>query len=252
MTDREILASFAYRYEGSWSAIAKAVAEHEAPYECEINERYITILDEQYPAVLKALRHPPWVLFYQGNIHLLNEPMITIVGSRDLSEYGAELTVKTCEVLKKHFVLVSGLAKGADSFVHKCALENGHSIAVIGSGLGTRYPRENSSLYAALMRRDLILSEYPFHTGVRKEHFPWRNRILAALGEALIVTEAKYRSGTMLTVNEALTLSKEIYTFPHPFESTHGSGCNRLIADGANIIYTSAQLREIRPKLVIG
>lgn len=252
MTEQEILASYAYRYEGSWSRIAEAVATHEEAGSYDIRERYITILDDQYPEQLRQLRFPPWVLFYQGNIHLLNEPMITIVGSRELSDYGAELTVKTCEELKKRFVLVSGLARGADSYVHKTALENGNSIGVIGSGLGTRYPYENSALYGVMMRRDLIITEYPYHTGVKKEHFPWRNRILAALGEALIVTEAKYRSGTMLTVNEALALSKEIYTFPYPFESEYGSGCNRLIADGANIIYTGAQLKEIRPKLHIG
>lgn len=252
MTEQEILASYSYRYEGAWSRIAKAAAEGEEPYSFDIREQYITILDEAYPAQLKALRFPPWVLFYRGDISLLKEPMITIVGSRELSEYGIQLTCKAANQLKKHFVLVSGLAKGADALVHTSALENGRSIGVIGSGLAIRYPKENRSLYEAMEKKDLILSEYPFHTGIRKEHFPWRNRILAALGQALIVTEAKYRSGTMLTVNEALTLSKEIYTFPHPFESENGSGCNRLIADGANILYTSAQLREIRPKLSIG
>ena len=249
MCDRETLAFYSYRYKGSWNAIANAVARHEEPVPCQIRERYITILDDAYPQQLKQLRFPPWVLFFSGNIHLLNEPLITVVGSRELSEYGADLTVKACEELKKRFVLVSGLAKGADSLVHKCALENGNSIGVIGSGLGTRYPKENSALYGVMMRRDLILSEYPYDTGVRKEHFPWRNRILAALGEALIVTEARYRSGTMHTVNEALALSKEIYTFPFPFESESGSGCNRLIADGANILYTGSQLKEIRPKI---
>lgn len=252
MTDRETLAFYSYKYEGSWNAVAKAVAAQEEPVPCEIKENYITILDENYPPQLKALRFPPWVLFFRGNILLLNEPMITIVGSRDLSDYGAQLTVKACEELKKRFVLVSGLAKGADSIVHKCALENGCSIGVIGSGLGTRYPQENSALYGVMMRHDLILSEYPYDTGVKKEHFPWRNRILAALGQALIVTEAKYRSGTMITVNEALALSKEIYTFPFPFESEYGSGCNRLIADGANILYTAGQLKEIRPEISIG
>lgn len=252
MTEQEILASYSYMYEGNWSRIAKAAAEKEEPYSFDIRESYITILDDAYPEPLKTLRFPPWVLFYQGDISLLKQPMITIVGSRQLSEYGIRLTRIAADQLKKHFVLVSGLARGADALVHSCALEGGRTIGVIGSGLAVTYPKENRDLYDAMAENHLILSEYPFHTGIRKEHFPWRNRILAALGQALIVTEAKYRSGTMLTVNEALALSREIYTFPHPFESENGSGCNRLIADGANILYTSAQLREIRPKLTIG
>lgn len=252
MKEQEILASYSYRYKGSWSRIAQALTDHEEPFLCDIREKYITILDEDYPKELKALRFPPWVLFYEGDLALLKQPKIAIVGSRNLSSYGTELTIRASTELKKRFVLVSGLAKGADGIVHECALEQGHSIGVIGSGLGTCYPKENRNLYAAMKKHDLILSEYPFHTGVRREHFPWRNRILAALGQALIVTEAKYRSGTMLSVNEALSLSKEIYTFPHPFESESGSGCNRLIADGANILYTMEQLKEIRPKLDIG
>ena len=249
--NRETLASYSIQYDGNWDRIRLAVMNEEKPLLTEIRERFITILDEAYPDCLRQLRNPPWVLFYQGNIHLLREPMITIVGSRDLSEYGEELTVTAADELKKRFVLVSGLAKGADSLVHKCALEDGHSVGVIGSGLGTRYPKENSGLYEAMARRDLIISEWPRSCGVRKENFPWRNRILAALGQALIVTAAKTRSGTMHTVNEALQLGRDIYTFPYPFECAEGRGCDQLINDGANILFTRGQLSEIRPKLTI-
>ncbi len=249
MEERKKLALYAYKYEGNWNRICEAVVNGEEAVDQEIRENYITILDENYPPQLRELRNPPWVLFYSGNIYLLNEPMITIVGSRVLNEYGEHVTIESADELKKRFVLVSGLAKGADALVHQCALENGHSIGVIGCGLKTRYPKENSYLYGVMAKRDLILSEYPFHTGVKKEHFPWRNRILAALGQAVIVTGARYRSGTMITVNEALTLSRDIYTFPYPYESHEGEGCNQLIADGANIIFSHKQLTEIRPKL---
>ena len=155
--NRETLASYSIQYDGNWDRIRLAVMNEEKPLLTEIRERYITILDEAYPDCLRQLRNPPWVLFYQGNIHLLREPMITIVGSRDLSEYGEELTV----------------------------------------------------------------------------------------------TAAKTRSGTMHTVNEALQLGRDIYTFPYPFECAEGRGCDQLINDGANILFTRGQLSEIRPKLTI-
>lgn len=249
--ERETLAAYAYQYHGAWDLIARAVVSAEQPRKPGIRERYITILDAEYPDCLRQLACPPWVLFYQGNIRLLEEPMITIVGSRDLSVYGEYLTALAADELKKRFVLVSGLAKGADAIVHKRALEGGHTIGVIGSGLGTRYPKENHDLYEAMAKNDLILSEYPFFTGVRKENFPWRNRIIAALGQACIVTAAKQRSGTMITVNEALAVSRDIYTFPYPFNDEAGRGCDILIAEGANILYTSSQLHEIRPKLIM-
>ena len=248
MTESRKLASYAYRYAGSWSKIAKAAADNEPEYPCTIKDSYITILDDSYPDELRALRYPPWVLFYRGNRWLLYEPKITIVGSRSLSDYGCELTITAADILKKRFVLVSGLARGADSLVHKCALEGGHSIGVTGCGLDTVYPGENRYLYEVMSERDLILSEYPSYVKVKKEHFPWRNRILAALGQSLVVTAAKEKSGTMLTVNEAAALGRDIYTFPWPFGSLEGQGCSHLIADGAEMIYSKDQLREIRPK----
>lgn len=249
--NRETLASYAARYSGSWNLIRRAVLTHEKPAAVPADRNYLTILDENYPACLKELANPPWVLFYEGDINLLQQPMVTIVGSREISRYGAELTAAAANELRKRFVLVSGLARGADAIVHRCAIEQGHTIGVIGSGLATRYPQVNIPLYEEMGKKDLILSEYPLYCGVRKEHFPWRNRILAALGQALIVTSARRRSGTMLTVNEALQLNRDIYTFPYPFESTDGAGCNQLISEGAAIIYSRAQLAEIRPKLTI-
>jgi DNA processing protein len=249
--ERETLAAYAYQYQGAWDMIARAVVSKQAPVSAVIRERYITILDAQYPSCLRQLASPPWVLFYQGNIGLLEEPMITIVGSRDLSPYGEHLTALAADELKKRFVLVSGLAKGADAIVHRQALEGGRTIGIIGSGLGTRYPKENRDLYEAMASEGLILSEYPYHCGVKKENFPWRNRIIAALGQACIVTAAKQRSGTMITVNEALAVNRDIYTFPYPFNDEAGRGCDILISEGANILYTLSQLKEIRPKLIM-
>lgn len=245
MENREILAAYAYRYQGGWHRIRSAVMQNETPCRYIIKEKYITVLDKEYPACLLQLKYPPWILFYEGDISLLNMPAVTIVGSRVTDAYGMRCAALASEILSKEYALVSGLAKGIDACVHETALKHGKTIAVIGSGLGTKYPKENTYLYEKIRRNGLILSEYPYSVGVRKEHFPWRNRILAALGEKLIVCEGKERSGTMLTVNEALELNKDVYCFPYPFEYENGTGCNRLIAEGAMILYERSQLTDM-------
>ena len=246
MNQREYLADLAYVHSGQWPAIADAIRRKQQPYHCMKRENYITIADEEYPECLRKLRFPPWVLFYQGDISLLKQPMITIVGSRDLCEYGRQMSEMTASILQEKYVIVSGLARGVDAVVAETTLAlGGKTIAVIGSGLGTHYPYENENLYQKIGEKGLILSEYPFPTGVRKHHFPWRNRILAGLGESLIVTQAQEHSGTMITVNEALNLSKDVYCIPYTMDDIHGSGCNRLIEEGAGIIYSRTKLKDL-------
>ena len=152
---------------------------------------------------LKRLRYPPWVLYYQGDISLLEKKCMTIVGSRELTDYGKRVTEVASSILSRKYVIVSGLAKGADATAHRTAILCGaKTIGVIASGLKIQYPSCNADLYKTMQKEHLILSEYPYDTGIQKHHFAWRNRILAALGEACIVTSAKVKSGTMLTVNE--------------------------------------------------
>lgn len=245
MEKRKILAAYSWKYEGDWGLIRRAIANEEDPVSFTSPDAYLTIFDENYPACLKQLKYPPWVLWYQGDIRLLERPMATIVGSRKMDDYGKDCTRLVAGILRKQYVLVSGLARGVDACVHETALENGHTIGVIGNGLSIHYPKENDRLYRRLSRTDLILSEYPSRTGVKRYHFPWRNRILAALGKVIIVTEAEEKSGTMLTVNEALELNKDVCCFPYPYGNDLGKGCNRLIAEGAQIIWDRSQLEDL-------
>lgn len=246
MNEREYLADLAYMHSGEWPRIADAIRRKQQPVHCLKHEQYITIMDEEYPESLRKLRYPPWVLFYEGNIELLKKPMVTVVGSRNLCAYGKTMTEMVSAILNEKYVLVSGLAKGADAVVHQTALDgNKDTIAVIGSGLGTHYPKENEQLYQGIREHGLILSEYPYAVGVQKHHFPWRNRILAGLGESLFVTQAEEKSGTMLTVNEALALSKDVWCIPYPVSDHYGAGCNRLIEEGAGIISSRQQLFDM-------
>lgn len=245
MNQRDYLIRAAITYQGDWSKISEALSKQIPLEEIPIEEPCLTIFDEQYPMELRQLRFPPWVIFYEGNLSLLNNRKITIVGSRLMSNYAKNVTMHIAGVLAEKYTLVSGLAKGVDAMVHQTAVQsNGYTIGVIGSGLDIHYPRCNEELYEFMKHHHLILSEYPKGTGVRKEHFPWRNRILAALAEKVIVTQASVRSGTMLTVNEAIALSKEIYCIPYPYHNQEGEGCNLLISQGAQVLYQPEQLLD--------
>ncbi len=226
---------YAYKYSGDWTQIAEAIKNNEEICDCVIEDKYITVFDEKYPECLKRLRFPPWILFYEGNLDLLNEECISIVGSREATKYGEGITrLIVRNNLDK--VIVSGLAKGIDAIAHDEAIKKGKTIGIIGCGLKNEYPLSNKYLYDILKKEHLIISEYPYFVKAKKHHFPWRNRLIAALGKEIYVTQAKIKSGTMLTVNEAINLSKEIYVAPYPLFVKEGEGCNLLISQGANII----------------
>ncbi|MGN1389981.1 MAG: DNA-processing protein DprA [Bulleidia sp.] len=245
-SERELLAAYAVRYQGDWKKISAAIAGKEPVRAYEGKDPYLTIADEEYPASLRRLRFPPWVLFYAGNPELLKYPAVTIIGSRDMHAYGKQMTELAASILAERYVLVSGLAKGVDGTVHRTALaEGGHTIGVIGCGLNISYPRCNQDLYSRMAEDQLILSEYPRDTMPEAWHFPWRNRILAALGDAVVVTEAKRTSGTMHTVNEAISLSKEVWCVPYPFGAEEGEGCNLLISEGADLLVNEDSLRDL-------
>ena len=198
----------------------------------------ITILDEDYPKLLLDLQQPPLVLFYKGNRSLLKNPKISIVGSRIISDYGMRVTKELTNCLKYKYTIVSGLAKGVDQYSHYYALNQGNTIGVLGCGIDYIYPQSNQYLFDIMSKNQLIISEFPGMVKPLKHHFPWRNRIIAGLSDKLIVTQAKLASGTMLTVNEALKINRDIYTIPYQIDDPNGTGCNALIQEGANIILT--------------
>ena len=191
----------------------------------------ITILDEEYPKKLLELKYPPIVLYYEGDISLLKEESIAIVGSRVPCDY----SLKACELLSKKAkdVVVSGLAKGIDACAHRNA---SRTIGVLGSGINYYYPYENKSLIDKMKRENLVLSEYPDRVKPLSFHFPFRNRIIAALSKIVYIMETGEHSGTMTTVNEALELSREIKVLPFDIFTNKGIGNLKLIHEGADII----------------
>lgn len=243
---RKRILYYAVKYEGDFKRISEALLNNENYDDIKYEGKFITIVDSQYPETLKQLRFKPWILFYEGNIELLKEELISVVGSRDISEYGKACCHELLDNVKSKYGIVSGLAKGIDAYAHHLALvKKKHTIAVIGCGIDVIYPKENKDLYRQIATRGLIISEYPNGCKPYAHHFPWRNRIIAALGNSLIVVEAKRRSGTMISVNEALELGKDIYCFPHTYFDDNGVGCNTLIMQGCNILVEQKDIREI-------
>ncbi len=230
MDSRKRLISYALKYNGNYNAIKKAIELNEKVEEKDYSN-CITIFDDIYPNEFLQLKSPPFVLFYKGNLELLKEDKIAIVGSRKPCEYSIEATKYIATNRKE--VIVSGLAKGIDGVAHCYASK---SIGVIGCGIDYIYPFENYYLYKRLEKDGLILSEYPHTVKPFPSNFPFRNRLIAALGKEILIMEAHEKSGTLTTINEALELGKEIKVLPFNIFDKCGKYNNELIYEGATII----------------
>ena len=200
--------------------------------------KILTILDGAYPQRLKEIYLPPIVLFYRGNLSLLNQRAVGIVGSREHSKYAKECIRDIIPtIVSDNIVVISGLARGVDTLAHEETLKaNGNTIAVIGSGLDVVYPPENAQLYSVIASRGLILSEYPPMSRPLKCHFPYRNRIIAGLSHGVCVIEAKEKSGSLITANLALSENREVFAVPGSIFSSHSKGTNSLIEAGACLV----------------
>ena len=190
-----------------------------------------------YPGDLLHLADPPPVLFLRGRIDLLTRsPAVTVVGSRRVTTRGREITRDLARsVARSGAVVVSGLALGADGEAHRGALDvEGDTIAVLGTGADVPYPRTHARLFREVLERGLVVSEFAPGTGAARYHFPRRNRVLAALGAtAVVVVEAGARSGSLITVDHALDLGRDVWAIPGPIDGPACAGSNALLSDGA-------------------
>ncbi|MBS9335950.1 DNA-processing protein DprA [Fructobacillus papyrifericola] len=207
-------------------------------------ESYLTYFDADYPKQLREIYQPPLVLFYRGDLRALKLPSLAVVGTRTATPYGQEvLRALLPELLAQGIAIVSGLAKGIDVMAHQVTFSNGGvPIAVIGSGLGRAYPRQNRGIQEAVAEQGLLLSEYPLETAPHRGHFPERNRIIAGLASATLVVEAKQRSGSLITANSALQNNREVLAVPGSIFSAESAGCHELIAAGARPVTTAKEI----------
>lgn len=239
---REAILWYAIQHDGDWKKIGNAIKAHENYSIITYPYAYFTIVDDEYPDAFKKLRYPPWIIFYQGDLGLLKEKGVGIVGARNCSLQALQNTDLIVKRLQSKYVIVSGLAKGIDARAHQNAIR---TIGVLGCGINVIYPKENTFLFERMKYTGLIISEYPMHVKPLAYHFPWRNRLIAALSYSLVVIEASYKSGTMITVNECLELSVPIYCVPTAFQDEKHQGCNYLISNGANILVDIKDVDDI-------
>ncbi|WP_235440453.1 DNA-processing protein DprA [Paenibacillus sp. DMB20] len=206
----------------------------------------ITRLDESYPDMLKSTPQAPWVLYAMGNIHLLNEPGLAMVGTRIPTAYGRKVGSMLAEELcRAGLTIVSGMARGIDSVVHDTALRfGGKTIAVLGSGIDIVYPSENRSLYEEIAKQGLIISEYPPGTKALPGFFPQRNRIIAGLALGTLVVEADVKSGSLITADAALEAGRDVYAVPGPITSPKSQGTLNLIKQGAKPVTCAEDVTE--------
>ena len=239
----EIILYFALKYAGDFDKIYQALERKEKVDDelkehlfKELKSKYTTIISDDYPAALKEINCPPFVLFYYGDLNLVNTKCIGVIGMRQPSDYGIEVT-KTIvsKLVLENYTIVSGMALGIDAMAHQSAMNVlGKTIAVLGSGIDNCYPLKNKAIYEIMKVNQLVISEYPGNLVPKKINFPRRNRIISGLSESILVTEANERSGTMITVGHALEQGKDIYYIPSRINDS--SGCNRLIQQGAKLV----------------
>ena len=192
--------------------------------------------DRCYPALLKQIYDAPKRLYVRGNKDILNDVGIAIVGCRDNTEYG-EVVAKNLgyHLAKNGINVISGLAKGIDSFAHIGAIyARGRTIAVLGNGIDTVYPKENAKIAEKIIEYGgCIISEYPAESKIEKMNFPARNRIISGLSRGVVVVEAKEKSGSLITVDFALEQGRDVFAVPGKITSKTSVGTNDLIKQGA-------------------
>lgn len=208
-------------------------AQKEVEYADKHNIKILFYLDKEYPERLKNFEDSPIVLFVKGSGNLNNRQQIAVVGTRSMTHYGESNCEKLIENLKKdgyNPTIVSGLAYGVDSCAHSTALkEDLETIAVLGHGLNTIYPASNRSLADRITKQGALISEFTTQSKREPSNFVRRNRIIAALSDAVVVVESAKKGGSLLTAEYAVGYSKDVYTFPGRVGDKMSEGCNYLI-----------------------
>jgi DNA processing protein len=222
--------------------IARTRGDFNAEKELALAEKLSVCLlhlqDERYPPALKAIYDPPPVLYVRGTLTRADNLAMAIVGCRRCTHYGAEQANRFSHLLASAgFTIVSGLARGIDSAAHHGALAaKGRTIAVQGCGLANVFPPENKKLFEQIADAGAVVSELPLTYEPLAENFPARNRIIAGLSMGVLVVEATFRSGALISAQAALENNRDVMAIPGRIDSPTSAGCHRLIKQGARLI----------------
>jgi len=229
--------------KNAMEAILKKEGFDRAEKELRFIEKYkiqpLFYTNEAYPKRLKNCYDAPVLLYYKGKADLNSSKVISIVGTRNATAYGRELTQKLVEALKPHNVIViSGLAHGIDGIAHKACIKHDiPTIGVMGHGLDRIYPAVHRSLAEKMLSQGGLLTEFPSETNPDRENFPKRNRIVAGMADATIIVEAGLKGGALITAELANSYNRDVFAFPGSVNDEFSAGCNYLIkTNRANLI----------------
>ena len=220
----------------------REAAERDLSKAREAMDRYeiqmLLLEDEAYPQQLRQIPDPPLYLFVRGELKATDLKSVAIVGTRNVTDYGSGIAEKLSAELAKHgFAVVSGLARGIDTFAHQGALRGkGRTLAVCGCGLDVVYPSENKQLMADIIDNGVCLSEYPPGDQPLNWHFPARNRIISGLSQAVVVVESGAKSGALITADFALEQGKEVFAVPGNVHRMQSRGPHSIIKQGAHLV----------------
>jgi len=222
--------------------------ETELANAAKIGATVLHLDDAAYPASLRHIDDAPALLYAIGDLSLLERPSFAVVGGRNASVAGRTFAKRIAsEIGATGRTIVSGLARGIDTAAHTGALETG-TAAVLAGGVDVLFPPENEALYQALRETGLLLSEMPPETKPLARHFPRRNRIISGLSDALLVIEAKRKSGSLITARCAADQGRLVFAAPASPLEPRGQGCNDLIRDGATLVQDAEEiLAELAP-----
>jgi len=216
------------------------------------NIELIPLDSEFYPSNLKSIYDPPLALFMKGEMLPQDYFSIAIVGTRLASFYGRTMSEKLSrELAEKGFTIVSGGARGIDTFSHQAALRaKGRTLAVLGCGLDIIYPPENKKLFEEIAEKGAMISEFPLSTRPDKGNFPMRNRIISGLSLGVVVIEAPHKSGALITVAHANEQGREVFSVPGKADSFVSKGTNQLLREGAKLVENADDIiEELEPIL---
>ncbi|PAF15624.1 Smf family DNA processing protein [Niallia circulans] len=235
-----------------WRHLHKTTPENMYANLIKTGIQVLPLFHPLYPPLLKTIYDPPYLLYAKGNIKLLQTKKIAICGTRTPTAYGRAALATIAKPISEHsLTIVSGMARGIDGLAHEQAIRTGGAtIAVLGSGFDNIYPPEHSTLFHALAEHQLLLSEYPPFVKPQRWHFPVRNRIISGLSQAVIIIEAKRKSGSLITADLALEQGRDVFAVPGPVTSAQSEGTNWLISQGAGCLYASESLFEAMPQLL--
>lgn len=227
-------------------------------YEMALSKKgvtFVSCVDATYPSLLQEIINPPLVLYVKGNQKVLTTPgkeNIGIVGTRKITSYGRNVTeMLTKDLVNAGCIIVSGLAMGVDAVAHKMTVDmQGQTIAVLGCGVDCCTPAMNQHLYNSILASGgVVVSEYPLGQVPTKGSFPARNRIIAGLSDAIVVTEGAKDSGALITADEAFKNKRKVFAVPGPITSSLSKGPNNLLSKGAFLVSTSDDiLKELHLK----